>query len=110
MLTILGVSLTLTVVLEEGFALAWGLRGRRELALVALVNLLTNPPAVLLYHTAAGLWGCPRWLAALVLESAVVAVEWLCLRGCSEQLRRPLLFALLANTFSYGAGCLLCLL
>ena len=48
MLTILGVSLTLTVVLEEGFALAWGLRGRRELALVALVNLLTNPPAVLL--------------------------------------------------------------
>ena len=50
MLAVLGVSLVLTLVLEEGFALAWGLRGRRELALVALVNCrrsIKKPPAVL---------------------------------------------------------------
>ena len=57
MLRILAVSLALTLVLEEGFALAWGLRGRRELGLAALVNCLTNPPVVLLYHTATALWG-----------------------------------------------------
>ena len=38
MLTILAVSLALTLVFEVGFALLWGLRGRRELGLAALVN------------------------------------------------------------------------
>lgn len=107
MLTILAVSLALTLLLEEGFALCWGLRGRRELTVVALVNVLTNPAVVLSYYTAVGLW---RWPAAPVtagLECAAVAVEWLCYRACSEQLRRPFLFALLANAFSYGAGALL---
>ncbi len=36
MLKILAVSLALTLAFEEGFALAWGLRGRRELGLVAV--------------------------------------------------------------------------
>ena len=42
------VSLALTLMLELGFALILGVRGRRNLALVALVNVLTNPPVVLL--------------------------------------------------------------
>ena len=54
MLTVLAGSLALTLVLEELFALLWGLRGRRELTVVALVNILTNPPVVLLCHTAVG--------------------------------------------------------
>lgn len=101
MLKILAISLALTLALEEGFALAWGLRGRRELGLTALVNCLTNPPAVLLYHSAAGL--CPP-LAAAVLEGAVVLAEWRCYRAFSEQVRRPFLFSLAANAFSYGMG------
>lgn len=107
MLVILGVSLALTLVLEEGFALAWGLRGRRELALVALVNCLTNPPVVLLYHTAAGLLGWNPLAVAAVLESGAVLVEWRCYRAYSEQVKRPFLFALLVNLFSYGAGCII---
>ena len=59
MLRSLAVSLGLTVLLEEGFALCWGLRGRRELTVVALVNALTNPAVVLARHTAVGLWGWP---------------------------------------------------
>ena len=89
MLTILAVSLALTLVFEVGFALLWGLRGRRELGLVALVNVLTNLPAT------------------LVLETAAVVVEWRCYRAFSRQIRRPLLFALLANGLSYGAGCVI---
>ena len=54
---LLSLLLALTLVLEELFALLWGLRGRRELTVVALVNVLTNPPVVLLCHTAVGLWG-----------------------------------------------------
>ena len=105
MLIVLAVSLVLTLVFEEGFALLWGLRGRRELGLVALMNCLTNPPVVLLYHTATGLWHWNAVLAALVLEAAAVVVEWQCCRAYSEQIKRPFLFALLINLFSYGAGC-----
>lgn len=110
MLKILAVSLLLTLVFEELFALVWGLRGRRELGLVALVNVLTNPTVVLLYHTAAALW---RWNAVLVtavLEAAAVLVEWRCYRAYAEQVKRPFLFALLVNLFSYGAGCVINLL
>lgn len=110
MLTALAVSLALTLALELTFALAWGLRGRRELVLVALVNCLTNPPVVLLYHTAVGLLGWAALPVTAALESAAVLVEWRCYRACSERLRRPLLFAVLANAFSYGVGCLINLL
>ena len=110
MLTILAVSLGLTLLFEELFALVWGLRGRRELTIVALVNVLTNPAVVLTYHTLTGL---PGWNAAVVtaaLEAAAIGVEWYFYRTCSEQLKRPFLFALLANGLSYGLGCVINLL
>ena len=104
MLTTLAISLALTLVLEEAFALVWGLRGRRELGTVALVNILTNPPVVLLYHTAVGLLGWSALVMTAVLETAAVLVEWRYYRLCSRQLTRPFWFALLVNGFSYGAG------
>ena len=107
MLRILGASLLLTLLLEEGFALLWGLRGRRELTVVALVNILTNPVVVMAYHTAVGLWGWSPALVTLALECGAVLVEWRYYRLCIPRLGRPLLFALLANGFSYGLGCLL---
>ena len=110
MLTILAVSLLLTLIFEEGFALVWGLRGKRELGLVALVNCLTNPPVVLLYYTATSLWHWNAIPVTLVLEAAAVIVEWRCYRAFSDQVKRPLLFALLVNLFSYGAGCVINLL
>ncbi|MBD5150803.1 MAG: hypothetical protein HDT18_10680 [Oscillibacter sp.] len=110
MLTVLAVSLLLTLVFEEGFALAWGLRGRRELGLVALVNILTNPAVVLLYYTAAGPLHWNAIPVTVVLEASAILVEWLCYRAFSEQVKRPFLFALLINLFSYGAGCVINLL
>ena len=104
MLITLAVSLALTIALEEAFGLAWGLRGRRELGLMVLVNCLTNPPVVLLYHTAVGLWGWGPAPVTLVLETAAVLVEWRCWRALSDQVKRPFLFALLCNGFSYGTG------
>ena len=110
MLTILAVSLLLTLVFEEGFALAWGLRGRRELGLVALVNVLTNPAVVLSYYTAAGLWHWNAIPVTIALEALAILVEWRCYRAFSDQVKRPFLFALLINLFSYGAGCVINLL
>lgn len=110
MLTVLAVSLVLTLVLELAFALAWGQRGKYELTLVMLVNFLTNPAVVLLYHTATGLWLWPVLPVTLLLECSAILVEWLCYCGCSRSLRRPFLFALTANAFSYGMGCVVNLL
>ncbi len=107
MLIALAMSLLLTLVLEELFALIWGLRGWRELTVVALVNILTNPAVVLLYHLSTGLLGwSPVWVT-VILECAAVVVEWRCYRSCSYQLKRPFLFALLANAVSYGIGCII---
>lgn len=107
MLAILGISLALTLALEEGFAVAWGLRGRRELGLVALVNCLTNPPVALLYHMAVWLTGWNPMAVAAALESVAVLVEWRCYRAYSGQVKRPFVFALLINLFSYGVGCII---
>ena len=110
MLKILAVSLLLTLIFEEIFALLWGLRGRRELGLTALVNCLTNPPVVLLYYTATVFWNWNAVLVTVVLEIAAVLVEWHCYRAFSEQVKKPFLFALLANICSYGIGCIINLL
>lgn len=107
MLTALAASLALTLLIEGAFALACGLRGRRELGLAALANCLTNPPAVLFHYTAVRLWHWDPLPAAALLELGAVLAEWLCYRAFSEQIRRPFLFSLAANAISFGAGCLL---
>ena len=107
MLKILAVSLLLTLLFEGGFALLWGLRGKRELTLIALVNILTNPAVVLAHHTAVGRFGWPQVPVTAVLELAAVMTEGFWLRACSKQLKNPFLFAILANAFSYGLGLLL---
>ncbi|MBR5284389.1 MAG: hypothetical protein IKU27_05025 [Clostridia bacterium] len=104
MLKVLAVSLLLTLILEAAFALLWGLRGKRELTIIALVNILTNPVVVLTYHTTTYLFGWSPVIVTAVLEIGAVLVEWRCLHACSEQLKRPFLFALMANAFSYGLG------
>ena len=109
MLIILAVSLGLTLLLELGFALLCGVKQKRELLVVFLVNVLTNP-AVVLLHYAARLWGWPVLPVTLALECAAVAVEWLCYRACSRTIPHPFRFALAANAFSYGVGCLINLL
>lgn len=110
MLTSLAISLLLTLLFEELFALAWGLRGWRELTIVALVNCLTNPAVVLLYHLAVGMWTMNALFVTIVLEVAAVVVEWRYYCSCSNQLKRPFLFAFLANVSSYSLGCIIQLL
>ena len=96
-------ALALTLVLELVFALAWGVR-KEGLLVAALMNLMTNPAANVLYYFGVQLLGWPPLWLPLALEAAVVAAEGICCRGI---IRRPWLFALLVNLFSYGVGALI---
>ena len=96
-------ALAMTLVLELVFALAWGVR-KEGLLVVGLMNLMTNPAANVLYYFGVQLLGWPPLWLTLALEAAVVAAEGICGRGI---IRRPWLFALLVNLFSYGVGALI---
>lgn len=98
----LGSALALTLLLELLFSLFWGLR-KKELLLVILMNILTNPAVNLLYWWAVLCgWNTPQLV--LALEVAVVITEGFCCRGI---VRRPWLFAFFVNLFSFGMGELL---
>ena len=101
----LAVSLLLTLALELCFALLWGVE-QRDLTLVALANVLTNPVVVLCYTLTESF--IPRLLipAVAVLELGAVIVEgWLFhTRGA---IRFPWAFSLCANLFSFTIGLIL---
>lgn len=92
----LGVSFSLTLLIELLYALIWGVRGR-DIWLVVLMNIMTNPAVVTTHFL------FPTF-PVLILEAAVVAAEGLCARG---RIRQPWLYALLVNTLSYSIGLLL---
>ena len=93
-------SLGLTEVFECGFALCTGKRGK-ALILCALVNLITNPPVVLLH----ALWS-GGWLLIAGLELAAAAAEGSLYRY-SGLYKRPFLFSLAANGLSFSLGLLI---
>jgi len=98
----LSLSLTLTLVLEPGFALLWGVKGR-DMGLVLLVNALTNPVVVLCYRAAA-VWAPGLLLVVTVgLELGAVAVEGWLYRERSG-IPFPWAFSLCANLFSFILG------
>ena len=100
------ISLLLTLVLELLFALIWGVR-KRGLVLVILMNILTNPAVVLLHFFCIAFLGWTGFLPILVLELAAIVIEGFCCRG---MIRKPWLFAVCVNVFSYAIGELIQLL
>ena len=93
-------SLGLTELIECAFALTLKKRGK-ALPLCALVNLITNPPVVLLQRLLGG-----GWLMVAGLELAVVIAEGL-LYHYSGLFKRPFLFSLAANALSFSLGFLI---
>lgn len=102
MLKALLLSLTLTLVLEGLYGLVWGLKSRRDWLLLLLVNVVTNPVVVTLYHLVSR-----HWLFVAALEVAAVLAEWLAYRKWGRGTRPAFLFALCANCFSFFSGLLL---
>lgn len=104
------ISLVLTVVLEEAFALVAGKRLTKDLALVLLVNVITNPLVVAVYYICTGYMDVNPWAIQLPLEAGVVLAEGWYYKHYGSCFKKPILFSLGANLFSYGAGILLNLL
>ena len=101
----LGVSLTLTLILEVLLALVRRI-GRQDLPVVVLANVLTNPAVVLGHWIALLYW--PRWLVpiTLALELGAVAAEGEVYRRRS-QIRHPWGLSMAANALSFCTGLLL---
>ena len=91
------ISLALTLLLEGTLALLWGFR-KRDLLLFVLANTLTNPPALLLHSL------FPGWAVVLAVELAAVAVEGTLFARLGERIKKPWMFALFANAYSFSVG------
>lgn len=107
-----GVSLALTVIIECAIAFLLRVRGRKEVLLVVLVNLLTNPPAVLcnwLFGLYLPDW--PKILVQLGIETVVILTEALIYRSFAKDdgwaVGRPVLLSVTANGCSWLLGLIL---
>ena len=103
----LAASLSLTLVLETGFFLLTGKRNKKDLLLVALANVMTNPAVVLLYWLAVDYSGFNWIITIAVLEVLAVLTEGYIYKKHGQDFKRPYGFSLFANMFSYGTGMLL---
>lgn len=90
-------SLVLTEAFECAFALSLKKRGK-ALLLCALVNIVTNPPVVLLSMLLGG-----GWLLIAGLELSAAGLEGALFRY-SGLYKHPFLFALAANALSFSLG------
>lgn len=100
LLTTMAFALAATLIPELLFALAWGLR-RKQLLIILLMNVLTNPAANVLYSFCIVYLGWPTLLVSAVLELAVVTAEGFC---CTDLVEKPWAFAILCNLVSYTFG------
>lgn len=91
------ISFLLTLSIEGIYGYLWGLRGK-DLYLLFLVNLLTNP-AVVLINAMTG--------AVFLPELTAVLVEGALYRFLGEKVSYPWLFSLSVNVFSYSLGCVI---
>jgi len=104
LLSALAISLGLTVLFETGFFLILGKRNKKDLLLVVLVNTLTNPIVVLLYWIAYFRTNWNTILIILPLELFAVLTEGYIYKKYAESFKRPFLFSLAANVFSFSLG------
>ena len=100
----LGISLILTIILEEIFAIIVGIRHKKDLLLLLFVNAVSNPIVVLVYYLS---YYYTTWNSAIVmitLETIAILVEYHYFKTYGEQFKRPFLFAVCVNMFSFSIG------
>ena len=102
----LGISLLLTLVFETGFFFLIRKRDKKDLLLLVLVNILTNPLVVLLYWLTVLRWEVNS-VIIIPLEVFAVLTEGFYYRKYGLHFKHPYLFSLAANAFSFGAGLLI---
>ncbi len=108
LLEMFGVSLLLTLVIEEIIAFLWGFRGKKYFFLVFLVNVVTNPAAVLSYWVnRINGWGNPMTVQIVIEVFVVLAEAWIYSTFSKEEkwnIPHPILLAVISNAVSWGIG------
>ena len=104
LLTALGISLGLTLIFEVGFFFIVGKRNKKDVLLVVLVNTLTNPIVVLLYWIAFFSTNWNTTAIIIPLEVFAVLTEGFIYKKYAQSIKRPFLFSLAANAFSFSLG------
>jgi len=107
-LTHMALRAALTVVLELGVALLFGYRGKRPLAVFAVVNVVTQFMLYISLYLITywrGPWAF--WFWFVILELAVLVVEAIAYTLLVERKSRVRWYALAANALSCGAGLVL---
>ena len=102
LLEMFGISLALTLLLELPVGYCFGYRNRKLLFLVCLVNVLTNPAAVLLHWL--GFPQIPIEIAVVFLEAIIYL--WFS-RDEKWTIPYPVLFPVVANCSSWSVGLLI---
>ena len=107
LLTALATSLALTLVFEVAFFFIVGKRDKKDLLLVIMVNVLTNPVVVLLYWLSFLYTDWNQTVVKIPLEVFAVLTEGFYFKKYGQTFKRPFLFSLAANAFSFFLGVLL---
>ena len=94
-------SLLLTLIFELLVAVVFGLKGK-DLLLVLLVNILTNPAAVLFSIMTGN-----RRVVQLFIEAVVILTEGWYYKKYSSKIKSGFAFSVIANIISYGLGLVL---
>lgn len=103
----LAVSLMLTIAFEIGFFLLTGKRDKKDLLLLVLLNALTNPLVVLLYWIASIHTNWNTSVIKMPLELFAILTEGYYYQKYGCVFRRPYIFSIAANMFSFWLGVLL---
>lgn len=103
----LTLSLIMTIMFETGFFLVIGKRNKKDILLVILVNVITNPVVVLLHWLAASYTDWNMILILIPLELSAILVEGYYYKKYGGWFNRPYLFSTAANIFSFGTGALI---
>jgi hypothetical protein len=103
------VALILTIIIESGIAWLFGLRSRRELLTIVLINVITNPLLNYLLAVNSYFHLISQTTALLLcLEITVVLVEWqLLVWVLRMNSKKMLLLSFVMNACSCGAGLLI---
>lgn len=96
-------SLALTLLFELPFAWLWGAK-KKDLIVVLLMNILTNPLVVMWYYST---WQLGFLISTVLPEVAAIVTEAFLLRKFAKNTPYPILLAVMINLFSYSIGVLL---
>jgi len=107
LLTSFALSLALTLTLETGFFILTGKRDKKDMLLVLLVNILTNPAVVLLYWQTVLFTDWNAVLVTILLELFAIGTEGYYYKKYGRSFRRPYFFSFAANTLSFWTGWLI---